>query len=247
MKKLIAPLAAFSALSLFVAPAYAQDEALEAIDDGNALLSVSGTGEVSKKPDIATFNVAVSSTGATASQALQANSRTMQSVFAAMRRLGIAERDVQTSSVNLQPQFQRFNRGSPEGNQTPRITGYTANNSIRIKYRDLDRLGRVIDELVKAGANRVNGPNFGLANADAEMDQARVAAVRDARRKADLYAGAAGMRVKRIVMISDQHTTSIRPQARFAMAEAASSDVPISAGEQQISANVKVLFELSPR
>ena len=79
------------------------------------------------------------------------------------------------------------------------------------------------------------------------MDQARVAAVRDARRKADLYAGAAGMRVKRIVMISDQHTTSIRPQARFAMAEAASSDVPISAGEQQISANVKVLFELSPR
>ncbi|MEP2179458.1 MAG: SIMPL domain-containing protein, partial [Marinomonas sp.] len=198
-------------------------------------------------PDIANFDVSVVSTGSTASQALQNNSRQMQNVFAALRRLGIAQKDIQTSSVSLQPQFQRFNRNGPQESQTPRITGYNASNSVRIIQRDLDNLGRTIDALVTAGANRVNGPTFGLANSDAERNRARVDAIKDARARAELYAGAAGLRVKRIMLISDQSPGIVRPQMRFARMEAADSSVPISPGEQAITASVSVMFELSPR
>jgi uncharacterized protein YggE len=246
-KTSLAALTAVSAIAFSSTPATAHDEALSVVSNGNAVLSVGGTGEVNTAPDVAFFDVAVSSTGTTASAALQSNSRTMQSVFAALRRLGVADKDMQTSSVNLQPQYQRFNRGNPDTNQTPRITGYNANNSVRVTYRDLDKLGQVIDQLVSAGANRVNGPTFGLANSDAEMDQARVEAIREARRKADLYAGAAGMRVQRIMKIDDTASFSIRPRASFARMEAASADVPIAAGEQAITATVNVLFELAPR
>lgn len=246
MKNSLAIFGALCAATIISAPVHAQEEALAAVSPGNAVLSVTGTGEVTTAPDIANFDVSVVSTGSTASQALQNNSRQMQNVFAALRRLGIAQKDIQTSSVSLQPQFQRFSRNGPQESQTPRITGYNASNSVRIIQRDLDKLGRTIDALVTAGANRVNGPTFGLANSDAERNRARVDAIKDARARAELYAGAAGLRVKRIMLISDQSPGIVRPQMRFARMEAADSSVPISPGEQAITASVSVMFELSP-
>lgn len=216
---------------------------------GNTLLTVSAEGRSNRKPDLALFSAGVTSMGKTAGEALSANSADMNRVIAALKRAGIADRDIQTSNLSLnpvyQPQVQR-----PDGRiepEQPRIIGYQVSNTVNVRQRNLAEFGRVIDTLVAAGANQVNGPSFQMDDPDAATDEARVAAMTKARARANLYARAAGLRVVRILSISESGGYSPPVPvmyARAAMAEAAPT--PVAAGEVSLAANVTVLFELAP-
>lgn len=245
-----AALAAGSLAATGVAlPAQAQQiEGLQ-VAPGNTVLTVTGTGRSSGTPDLAMFSAGVATTGATAGEALQANSAAMNKVVRALKAAGIADRDIQTSNLNLNPVYADRTRtpGTTPEQELPRIVGYRASNQVMVKQRKLDQFGKVIDTLVSAGANTVNGPDFQLENPDAALDKARREAMTKARERANLYADAAGLRVVRILSITESGGYSPRPPmpvARMAadMAEAA----PVEAGEVEVQANVTILFELAP-
>ena len=188
-----------SALALSTAalalPAAAQVAMTPAIEAGHTLLSVSAEGRTSRKPDMAVFSAGVSSSGKTAGEAMAANSADMAKVIAALKRAGIADRDIQTSNLSLNPVYADMSRqpaADPLEQQVPRIIGYQANNQVMVKQRNLGQFGKVIDTLVNSGANQVNGPNFMIDEADAALDDARVDAVKKARTRAELYARAVG-------------------------------------------------------
>jgi len=176
---------------------------------------------------------------------MRANAEQMDKVMAAVRAAGIAERDTQTSGVNLEPDY-RY-----EDNKAPEITGYQARNTVDIKVRDMAKLGKVLDALVASGSNQINGPNFEIDEPEAAYDEARQAALKKARARADLYATSLGMQVRRIVSVSEGGGFQPPiPMAKMAMASGGSaerqlSDTAISPGETALSANLDVVFELS--
>jgi uncharacterized protein YggE len=244
-----------SALALAVAavaqPALAQQASSgPAIEAGHTLLTVSAEGSTSRKPDLAVFSAGVTSSGKTAGAALAANSADMTKVIAALKKAGIAERDIQTSNLSLNPVYADRSRQptDPLEQEAPRIIGYQANNTVTVKQRKLDDFGKIIDTLVSAGANQVNGPSFQIDQPDAALDEARLAAVKKARQRADLYARATNMKVVRMISISESGGyTPPRPMYRMAVAQdAMGAAPPVAAGEVSLEMNVTVQFELAP-
>lgn len=208
-----------------------------------ATLTLSATSEVQAAPDIAAIGAGVVTQALEAQTALSANSAQMVRVVAALKKAGIAERDIQTSGLNLQPQF-RY-----EQNQPPVLTGFQASNRVQVTLRDVNATGRVIDALVKEGANQIDGPDFRVANPEPLLDRARTEAVKRARARADLYAAAAGLSVTRITAINEGfEQRPPMPKGRM-MAMEASADAapPVAPGEVALSATVTMEFELSPR
>lgn len=233
-------------------PAFAQQmDIVPAIAAGHTLLTVTAQGSSTRTPDMAGYSAGVTTQGATASEALSANSAQMNRVIAALKQAGIADKDIQTSNLNLNPiyaQPKRLPDGSYEDGQQ-RIIGYQATNTVSVRHRKVEGMGKVIDALVKAGANQVNGPNFMLAEPDAAQDEARVEAMKNARARADLYAKAAGLRVARIVSISESGGYTPMPvmyMRKEAMDVAAAPPAPVAAGELEMNVNVTVQFELAP-
>ena len=204
------------------------------------LLSVSAEGKVEGRPDMATINLGVQTEAQTAQAAVQANAQRMNALLSALRRAGIAERDIQTSNVSVNPQQQY------RENQPPLTTGYQANNTVTAKIRNIDNVGRVIDASVGAGGNTVNGVYFSYQNPDAQMDIARRNAIQEARRRAGIYADALQMRVARVVAVQEGGGYSPpvpMPMARMA-AQADSAPTPVEPGQIETTANVSVTFEL---
>ena len=220
------------------------------IAPGNTLLTVSADGRSLRAPDLAVFNAGVTSSGKTAGEALRSNAADMNRVIAALKKAGIADRDIQTSNLSLNPvyapQIQRPDGRYEQPEQ--RIIGYQANNSVTVRQRKLGEFGRVIDTLVEAGANQVNGPSFQMDEPDAATDEARLAAMKKARARAELYARAAGLRVGRILSISESGGYNPGPPVVYARmaAESDAAPSPVAAGEIQLNANVTVMFELTP-
>ena len=220
------------------------------IAPGNTLLTVSADGRSLRVPDLAVFSAGVTSSGKTAGEALRSNAADMNRVVAALKRAGIADRDIQTSNLSLNPvyapQVQRPDGQYEQPEQ--RIVGYQANNTVTVRQRKLDEFGRVIDTLVEAGANQVNGPSFQMDEPDAATDEARLAAMKKARARAELYARAAGLRVVRILSISESGGYTPGPPVVFARmaADSAAAPSPVAAGEIQLNATVTVMFELAP-
>jgi hypothetical protein len=204
-----------------------------------ATLTLSAEAEVQAAPDIADIGAGVVTQAADAGSALAANSAQMTRVVAALRKAGIADRDIQTAGLTLQPQY-RY-----EQNQPPVLTGFQAANRVQVTLRDLKGSGKVIDTLVKEGANQLDGPVFRVANPDPLMDRARTEAVAKARARATLYAGAAGLRVKRITSISEgfEQRPPMPMMRSVAMAEAAPAP-PVAPGEVGLVARVTIAFEL---
>lgn len=247
---LLAPIAI--ALSALSGAAHAHDVSSgPVVAPGNTVLTVSAEGRTTRVPDLASFNAGVTSRGKTAGEAMAANSRDMDRVVAALKRAGIADRDIQTSNLSLNPIYAPQQR-LPSGEIDPpeaRIIGYQANNMVTARQRNLAQFGKVIDTLVSAGANQVNGPSFEVDNPDAALDAARVQAMKKARDRAELYARAAGLRVARILSISESGGYSPMPvmYARAAaMDSAGAPPPPVAAGELALNANVTVMFELAP-
>lgn len=232
------------------APALAHDLHGGPIVSANgSVLTVSAEGRTDRAPDLALFNAGVASTGKTAGEALAKNSTDMTRVIAALKRAGIADRDIQTSNLSINPVYDDPDRDPRRSadQMVPRVIGYQANNTVTVRQRKLEDFGKVIDTLVTAGANQVNGPSFMVDDAESALDAARVSAMKKARERANLYAGAAGLRVVRILTISESGGYSPRPPVVYARAmEASAPDTPVQAGEVSLTSSVTVTFELAP-
>jgi uncharacterized protein YggE len=239
------------AASLVPATASAQQLAGPAptMAPSNTLLTVSAEGRATRAPDLAVFTAGVASTGTTAGAALAANAADMSRVIAALKRAGVADRDIQTSNLSLNPVYAEQRR-LPDGrtdNAPPRITGYQVGNTVTVRQRDLTQFGKVIDTLVAAGANQVNGPSFQVDDNEAATDEARTDAISKARKRADLYARAAGLRVVRMLTISESGGFAPPvPMYRMAMNDAAAASTPVAPGEVALNVSVSVQFELAP-
>ncbi len=214
---------------------------------GNAVLTLSADGRSSRTPDLAVFSAGVTTQAKTAAAALSENADRMNAVIAALKASGIAERDIQTSNLSVNPVYGQP-RADANGNVSgdPVIIGYQATNQVEVKQRKIGNYGKTIDTLVNAGANQVSGPSFQLDNPDVASDEARLEAMKKARARAELYAKAAGLTVKRILTISESGGYAPQPMVMYARADAmmAKAPSPVAAGEVQVGANVTVTFEL---
>lgn len=219
-------------------PAMAQTAlAPVAVTDGT-VLEVVAEGRTTRVPDIATINAGVVTQAATATAAMADNSRRMAGVLAALKKAGIAPRDIATSAIALNAQFRYVE------NQPPVLTGYQATNTVTVRFRDIAASGRILDALVAQGANQIDGPALSLDNADAAMDEARTDAVKRARARAELYARAAGLSVARILSISEAGSTAPPPgPVVYAMAKR-EADTAVMPGEASVTATVSVRFLL---
>lgn len=250
MKSIASAVAA--ALVAASAPAMAQVTApVSTIAPGHTVLTVTAEGSTTGEPDMALFNAGVTTQGQTASAALAENSTRMTQVVASLKRAGIAERDIQTSNLAINPVYARPRR-LPDGSvedQGQKIIGYQVSNTVSVKQRKLADYGKVIDALVSSGANQVNGPSFMLSKPEASLNTARTAAIQSARDRAQLYAHSAGLRVVGILSINESGGYAPQPvmYRRMAMEAAmAAPPPPVMGGELEINVNVTVQFELAP-
>jgi uncharacterized protein YggE len=246
MKRFALPL--LLAASLFPAAAFAQQVSGPAptMAPGSTLLTVSAEGRATRAPDLAVFSAGVASTGKTAGDALSANAADMTRVIVALKRAGVADRDIQTSNLSLNPVYAEPRR-LPDGrtdDTPPLITGYQVSNTVTVRQRNLAEFGKVIDTLVSAGANQVNGPSFQVDNSDAATDEARIDAVAKARARAELYARAAGLKLVRVLTISESGGFS-PPMAMYRSAMKGTDSTPVAAGEVALNVTVSVQFELA--
>jgi hypothetical protein len=202
---------------------------------------VTGEGSVEAAPDLAMLSIGVTTEGATAAEALAANSQAMRGVVDRLKAAGIAPRDLQTSQLSINPDWQGYNPGEER-----KIRAYIATNQVTVRVRALETLGPVLDAAVADGANTLNGLSFGLAEPRPALDEARREAVADARAKAELLAGAAGVTLGPVLSITeDGGFTAPAPMFRT---EAAASDAapPVEAGEVSASVRVTITWALAP-
>ena len=234
--------AALAAPMVAVTPANAQSPHQERPMIEGTVLSLSAEGTVQAAPDMAIVNLGVMTEGATADAAMRSNAERMSRLVQVLRRANIAERDIQTSGLSVNPTYVYNN------NEAPRISGYQANNQVTVRVRNLDSLGRVLDQAIAAGGNTLNGVSFGLQDPDAATNGARRDAMREALARANLYAEAAGLRVYRIVSISEGGgyvPPPMMPMPMMARADmAASAPTPVAPGEVETRVQVSLIVEL---
>ncbi len=205
------------------------------------LLNISAQAEARRVPDVATLSAGVVTQAADGNTAMRENAVQMDKVMSAIKAAGIAERDIQTSGINLSPQYRYAE------NEAPKITGYQASNTVSLKVRDITKLGKVLDSLAAQGANQINGPSFEIDQPEPVYDEARLAALKKAQARAETYAKSLGLRVRRIVSISEGSQGGFRPMPMMAMAgrsAKAEMDTAVSPGETTVSVNLDVVFEL---
>lgn len=204
-------------------------------------LNLSGYGETKIAPDMASISLGVNTEAVTAADALSANAARMNKVMAALTAAGIAAKDIQTSNLSLNAQYDY------ENNQAPKLRGYQASNTVTIIVRDLTKLGAAVDATVRAGANQVNGISFGVSNPEAAENAARQKAVKALMAKANLYATASGYKVSRLVSLSESGGyQQPQPMPMMAMARMEKDGAsPIAGGEMSLRIDVSAVYELS--
>lgn len=199
-------------------------------------VTVTGEATVSVAPDTAVIRIGVTSQGKTAREASDANSHKMTTVLAAIKENGIPDRDVQTSRLTLQPQYDA-NKAGPA-----HLLGFQVTNQVTVKIRDIDKLPNILDKAIGAGANEMSGIEFVVSEQSKLLDQARDEAVADAHRKAALYAKAGGAKLGAVVSITEEGVAA--PPRPIAALRA--SGVPVAPGERELRAVVTVSYELTP-
>lgn len=199
-------------------------------------ITVTGEASVSVAPDNANIRLGVTSQGKNAREASEANARQMTNVLAAIKEAGVADRDVQTSRLSLQPQYEQGKAGPA------RLLGFQVTNQVTIRIREIDKFPGILDRAIAAGANEMSGIEFVVSEQSKLLDQARDDAVTDARRKAELYAKAAGVKLGPVTSITEEGSSPPRPVVQAMRASA----VPVAPGEQLLRAAISVTFELTP-
>ena len=201
-----------------------------------AAISVTGEATVSVPPDLAEIDGGVTSEAKTAREASEANNAAMGKVLQALKGAGLEDKDIRTSRLSLQPQSAP-NRSGPSA-----IAGYRASNRVTIRVRDVTKVAGVIDTLVGAGANEIGGINFVVSQASKLLDEARERAVADARRKAEIYAKAAGVTLGAPLSISEEGNSAPVPYRRMAAGMAASA--PVAQGEETLAVTLSVSWAI---
>ena len=229
--------AAFAAVAFIALPALADEPAPPS-------LQASGQGIEYAVPDIAIVTLGVTSRGRTASEALTANSTDLAAAIAAITGSGVADKDIGTSGFSIYPVYAQNSDGSQT--QPPKIAGYEVSNEVRVTIRDIAQSGAILDKVVTAGANQVSGIAFDISDRTTAANQAIRAAITDARAKAELMADAAGLRLVRILTLSAGENGGPRPGMAFDMA-AKAAPVPVMPGQQSVSANAQVAWEVAPK
>lgn len=210
-------------------------------------ITIEGRGEVLAAPDMAQINSGVTTQGASAREALDANTAAMGELIAALKAAGIEARDIQTSGFSVNPNYVYSDERDENGySLPPRINGYQVSNTVTVTVRKLDDLGTILDKSVTIGANTINGVSFSVADPSELYNEARKAAFADARAKAELYADAANVALDEIVSISEtQGYNAPQPYPMYTRADVAMAQaVPVEAGEMAFAINVSVQWEL---
>lgn len=201
-------------------------------------MTVSAVGSVTAKPDMARISSGVVSEAKTAREALSANNEATARLIAALKKAGIADGDLKTSSIDISPRYTQNQPG-----RTRQIDGYAVTNELYVVVRDLEHLGDILDDMVSLGANQIGGLSFDIADSTALKDEARKSAIAEARRRATLYAEAAGVTLGEVVTITEgggQFQPRPHGMARTAMAES----MPVEAGSQRVDVEVTVTWSL---
>jgi hypothetical protein len=232
-------LALFLGGASLAAPAVAQQAAIAQSISGTRL-DISATGEATRVPDVAVITAGVITRATTARSALEQNAAQMARVRAALKRAGIGDRDIQTSNISLNPEYRYAD------NQPPALTGYSASNQLNVRFRDIAKSGDILDALVAQGANSISGPNLTIDKPDEATDEARTKALAIGRARAEQYARALGMRVTRLVSVSESGAGYGPPPPMPVMMEARAQGLPtrIDPGEQKLSVTLGMVFEL---
>jgi len=203
-------------------------------------LSVNGSGVVSIEPDIAYISLGVQTEGKNAQETVASNNAQSQALLSTLSRAGVADKDIRTSNFSIYPRQEWDNNGQPTG-----IT-YVVNNTVSVTVRDLSTIGDILDAAVQAGANNIYGIQFDVEDREAAQQQAMVAAMENARARAEVLAGAAGVELSQVMSIQSYlgGGTVIPYDKSYVMADAAAGNVPVSTGEMEITAEVSVIFEI---
>jgi uncharacterized protein YggE len=204
-------------------------------DAAEKMVTVTGEASVSVAPDTAVIRIGVTTLGKNAREASETNAKQMTAVLAAIKESGIPDRDVQTSLLSVQPKY------DPNKGGTARLTGFQVTNRVTVKIRDVDALPAILDRAIGAGANEMSGIEFVVSEQSKMLDQARSEAIADARRKAELYAQAAGAKIGAVVSISEEGGSPTPRPVRQAMRASA---VPVAPGEQELRVMVTVSYLL---
>lgn len=239
----------FSALTLiasFTLTDLAPTDA-SAHDKRAAEFSILGTGTIVTEPDVAFISTGIVSEGNTAEEALNQNSNSMANVFKVLEDAGIERKHIQTSNFSVQPRYVQHRPKQGEEQRPPRIVGYQVNNTVTVKIVELDSTGKVISEVVKFGSNSLGNIRFDVSNRQELMDEARVKAVQDAKRKAEIYTKAAGVSLGKVLAISEggarQQPRRFKAASR-SLAVADAAPAPVSGGETTISVRVNMTWEI---
>lgn len=207
-----------------------------------ANITVSGTGKVTYTPDMGYVTVGVSSEGQTAAEAWEKNRAIVEKIFAFLKSKGIEPKDMQTSGLNVSPKYHYVK------DQPPRLIGYAVSYDLKVTVRKLDEMGMLLDGMVSAGANRNVNVSFGCSDPEKFLDEARRKAVESARKKAQIYAGAAGAQLGAVISISDSHNMAFRSyQFEYATPASADKSLQIAAGEQSMDVTVHLVFAVYPQ
>ncbi len=204
-------------------------------------LDLVATGEVIRVPDLVTISGGVTTQAATAAEAISQNATRMERVRAAIKSAGIVDRDIQTTSISLSPQYKYGD------NQSPLLTGYQASNQLSVRLHDVRSSGRILDAMVAAGTNQLSGPTLSIERPEDALGEARSKAVALARARAELYARTLGMRVMRVISVSESGgyaAPTPMPMMMMARAERSEATTSIDPGEQQLHITVAMTFEL---
>jgi len=203
-------------------------------------ISVTGEGEASATPDMMILNIGVETEGATAAEALKKNAVQMNSTINAIRDGGVAKKDIRTSNLSVNARYDY-----PRDGSAPQLTGYQASNSVQVKIHEIDKAGQIIDLTVESGANRLNSISFAFSDEKPLFENARENAFDDAHDRAKLYADAAGVKLGKVLQISEGGNYSPGPipvSMRLKAADAAAT--PIATGESTISVNLNVIYAI---
>ena len=222
--------AAFSGMLALASPAFA--------DSPSRTITVTGQGQAFGTPDTAVISAGVQTQAKTAAQALAANAKAMNAVFAELKQLGIPDKNIQTSDFSVSPQFTQYS-----STEAQKIVGYQVSNQVTVSVDGTSKVGPAIDALVAAGANQMNNIAFTIHNSDALLAKARTAAVADATARAQLLTGAAHVKLGPIISIEENAVDNIHPMPMMAM-RAAAAPTPIASGQQAIAASVSITWQI---
>jgi uncharacterized protein len=229
-------------LAMLALVATVQARAQEPKSPPEARVIVVGEGSINVPPDYAQIRSGVTTTAKTVKEASDVNSKLMAAITAALLDAGIAQKDIQTSRFSIEPVY------TPQPQPAePKLSGYRVTNQVNVTVHQITKVGEIVDRLVKAGATDVGNAVFLVSDPSKARDQAREAAVADARRKAEFYARASGFNLGRVAWLTE--SSDFEPPVSFNALRAAAAKtapVPIETGENTLQARITVGFDIAP-